>query len=75
MDCRYERLKAAILQQAIYDYKKALRKKNGGTIAYFERWFRSEWGEALSSYNGEYIIEMCRKCVNMKQKKRNFKKG
>lgn len=67
---RYERLKYAIVEQAIKDYKRALRKKNGGHIAYFERWFLSSWGEALSGGHGAYIIEQCRKCVGMKQKPR-----
>lgn len=69
----YERVRVAIIHQAIYDYKKALRKKNGGSIIALERWFLSGWGEALSGNNGAYIIEQCRKCVNTKPKKKNVK--
>ena len=69
----YERVKLAILEQAIYDYKRALRKRNGGSIGYFERWFKSDWGEALSGGNGAYIIEQCRKCVDMKRVRRDIK--
>lgn len=71
----YKRVQCAIVEQAIYDYKKALKKRNGGKITYFERWFLSEWGEMLSGGNGKYIIEQCRNCVGMKRKPRNFKKG
>ena len=71
----YERLRVAIIHQAIYDYKKALKKKNGGSIRALERWFKSDWGEALSGNNGSYIIEKCRQCVGMKPKREYAKKG
>lgn len=75
MEKGYERVREAIIHQAIYDYKKALRKRNGGSIKALEHWFLSEWGEALSGNNGEYIIEQCRKCVGMKPKREYAKKG
>ena len=74
MDSSYERVRAAIIYQAICDYKKALRKRNGN-IATLEQWFLSEWGEMLSGGHGVYIIEQCRKCVGMKPKREYAKKG
>lgn len=35
----YTNVRVGILQQAIKDYKRALRRKDKGTIKYFERWF------------------------------------
>lgn len=70
----YERLRAAILEQAIFDYKKALKKQNDSTIEALERWFLSPYGEFLSDDRGAYIIENCRKCVDMKPKARNVKR-
>lgn len=70
----YERLRMAIIYQAIYDYKKALKRKNGGSIGALERWFKSDWGEALSGNNGTYIIEKCRQSVGMKRKREYVKK-
>ena len=67
----YEMLRAAILEQAIFDYKKALKKQNEGCIKALERWFLSPYGEFLSDDRGAFIIENCRKCVDMKPKSRN----
>lgn len=74
MDNGYERLRVAIIHQAIYDYKKALRKRNDGSIKALEHWFKSDWGEALSGNNGAYIIEKCRQCVGAKPKREYAKK-
>lgn len=59
----YERVAAAILRQAVRDYKVALLKNYPSSIAKLERFFLGEWGQFLSSNHGEYIIEQCRKSV------------
>ena len=69
----YENVRFAIIEQAINDYKRALKKRNGGSILYFECWFLSPWGQMLSGGQGDYIIEQCRKCVGMKRKYRKIK--
>ena len=72
----YERVRFAIVEQAIIDYKKALKREQRGkppTLNYnvkgIEKWFLSDWGQFLSGGNGQYIIEHCRKLVKTKQKK------
>ena len=57
----YDDLRLAILESAITDYKAALQKKNKSGAVAFERWFKSEYGEAVSNGNGAYIIEQCQK--------------
>lgn len=52
-----ENLRVAIIKQAITDYKKALTKGDDGQIQYLENWFLSDWGQMLSDYKGEQIIE------------------
>ena len=59
----YGNIRIAIVNQAIIDYKKALRTDNETKITALERWFKSEWGEMLSGYNGAYIIEKVKKEV------------
>lgn len=59
----YTNVRVGILQMAIKDYKRALRRKDKGTIKYIERWFLSEWGQLLSGYTGEKIIIKARKEV------------
>lgn len=53
----YGNVRLAILRQAIEDYKRALRNNKHHETKALERWFLSEWGEALSGNNGAYIIE------------------
>lgn len=52
---------AAIVSQAIKDYKDALAKKDRGEIRRLEEWFLSDWGQTLSNDNGALIIEKTRK--------------
>lgn len=59
----YERVAAAILRQAMRDYKIALLRNSPSHITKLERFFLGEWGQFLSSNHGEYIIEQCRKSV------------
>ena len=54
-------LEAAILEQAIHDYKVELRCGGGDSL---EKWFLSEWGQMLSRGHGEEIIERCRREVS-----------
>lgn len=61
MTSGYANLRVGIINQAIYDYKRALAQDNGGQINHLERWFLSEWGQMLSGGNGAYIIEKVRK--------------
>lgn len=61
----YERLTNAIILQAASDYRVALKKikarpKNREAIdeaLRIERFFRSDWYQALTSVDGEYLIE------------------
>jgi len=59
----YKYIRAAVLQQAVYDYKTALIRAHGGAAFSLERWFLSEWGQAISDNNGEKIIQRVRKEV------------
>lgn len=52
---------AAIVSQAIKDYKKALAENDRGEIRRLEKWFLSDWGQKLSNDNGALIIEKTRK--------------
>lgn len=56
MEEGYIKLQCAIVQQAIKDYKTALRKKDAPKISTLERWFLSPWGQRLSDNNGARII-------------------
>lgn len=61
MDIDYERLRLAILQQAVKDYEKALRRGKTAVCSALVRWFRSEWGQMLSGDKGELIIAECKR--------------
>lgn len=66
----YGNLRIAILQQAVEDYRKAIKKtqstdkyeKRQGTYTKnsLERFFLSEWGELLSGDNGQFIVDKLR---------------
>ena len=69
MDEAYERLAAAIVVQAVKDYKGALRKEargkatetTQGMIIRCERFFKSEWFQMLSDLDGVALMEKVRK--------------
>jgi hypothetical protein len=61
----YENVRHAIVKQAIEDYARALIRGDKYKIITLERWFVSEWGQMLSGYNGEYIIEKVKKEVKI----------
>lgn len=54
-------LQAAILEQAIHDYKVELKAGGGHLLA---KWFLSEWGQMLSRGHGDEIIERCKREVH-----------
>ena len=65
----YEKLAAAIVVQAAKDYKAALRQEargkvtpsTQGTIIECERFFESQWFEALSDLDGPVLMERIKK--------------
>lgn len=57
----YKYIRAAVLQQAVDDYADALINGHGGAVYALERWFLSDWGQALSNSNGDKIIARVRK--------------
>ena len=70
----YERVRVEIVRQAINDYEKALKRESKGkpplaiySVKSLEKFFLSEWGQALSGNNGKYIIEKCRRRVEIKK--------
>lgn len=62
-DEAYMLLQAAIIERAATDYRLALINDNRGKARKIERFFLSEWGQALTRDNGEMIIARIRKDV------------
>jgi hypothetical protein len=64
---RYADLAIAIIEQAKRDYKNALQgtrtKEKEKDIKDCETFFLSEWGQSLTFWNGEFVIERCRREV------------
>lgn len=61
IDNGYINIRAGIIEQAVEDYRTALVCNDSGAAAALERWFLSDWGQALSENNGVKIIERVRK--------------
>lgn len=67
----YEKLAAAVVMQAVKDYRSALRAVRKSPSSHFarsqkealERFFRSEWYLFLTDIDGEMVIERIRKEV------------
>jgi len=67
----YEKLANAIVLLAAKDYRRALKRlkkyprdrEAKAAVADLERFFRSGWYSALTSVDGEYLIENIRKEV------------
>lgn len=59
-------LMIAILVQAKQDYIEALLKNDLYRIQECETFFLSEYGQAMSLYNGERIIELCKEIARKK---------
>lgn len=57
LDDPYMRLRAGIIQRAVADLTKALITNNKGQIRKLEKWFLSDWGQAISGNNGKFIID------------------
>ena len=66
----YARLRAAIVKQAVEDYRRALRRElaNGNETermlcsrANLERFFRSDWGRQLCGMQMEPVLEQMQK--------------
>lgn len=58
----YKELAAAIVEQAVWDYRIAVSENNSAEIYKLEKFFLSGWFELLSDLDGETII---RKIKNM----------
>lgn len=64
----YEKLANAIVVQAANDYRVVLRKKKGNPrnseairdVNEIERFFRSDWYQALTAVDGEYLMDKIR---------------
>ena len=73
MDEAYERLAAAVVVQAVKDYKGALRKEargkatptTQGTIIDCESFFKSDWFQMLSELDGPALMQKVRKLALM----------
>ena len=63
IDDIYVHLKTAILEQAVKDYRTALKRNDTYLADYLERWFMSGWGEFLSNNSGAFIVEKVKKQV------------
>ena len=59
----HEGLAAAIILQAVKDYRKALKKGERERKRECERFFRSQWFGILTSVDGETLISRLRKEV------------
>lgn len=59
----HDNIRIAIIVQAAEELKRALKEHNKGGIKTLEKWFKSEWGEALSGGNSVYIIQRIKKEV------------
>lgn len=57
----HERLRIAILNQAVKDYKTAQLDDDVGMQITLERWFLSDWAQYLSGGMGEIIISKLKK--------------
>ena len=69
----YKNLAAAIVEKAVIDYQKALRRHRKypnneftlSEIAELERFFRSSWCRMLTDIDGEVIIEKIQQMEGM----------
>lgn len=73
IDCRYAELAGAVVRMAMSDYKAALKSKSTkpkriAKIRELERFFLSDYGQALSLGRGQELIDLCRKEVAAEKK-------
>ena len=52
-----------ILADAVKEYKRALMRNDDYKARELEKFFLGDWGQLLSYYHGQYIIEHCRKII------------
>lgn len=69
----YNILAAAIIRRAINDYILALKKNDEAKKTALEKFFLGGYGQLLSDYSGEYIINLCKEKVKNKKKARRKK--
>lgn len=85
IDKCYIELVIAIIEQAVKDYKKALKDcddksrivqaKAQSTKRECEKFFLSEWGQLLTDGHGQLIIERCRREVAEEKKAEEKKRS
>lgn len=68
----YEKIKLAIIQQAIEDYKEAIPKGRKRRIAEIEKFFRSKWCADLTGNNGTYILNKIKKELGVEEDVKNW---
>ena len=69
----YEKLANAIILRAVQDYRAALKrlkkhpnkKDVENEVVKIEKFFQSQWYQALTSVDGEYLINRLRKEASM----------
>lgn len=54
---------AAIIKRAMIDYKAVLKAGHPYQKKELECFFRGEWGQMLTNYHGDFIIEHCKKSM------------
>ncbi len=59
----YENLAAAIILQAVKDYRRALKSDAKEHCKEIERFFRSDWYRVLTKVSGEMLIQKLREEV------------
>ena len=57
----YKELAAAIVEQAVWDYRNALKRKNNSEVHSLEKFFLSGGFELLSDYDGDEIMRIIRR--------------
>lgn len=66
MDDWINDLSIAILKQGMRDYTMALKMKNYHQRQVLEKFFMSDYGQALSYHHGSQIITYCKKIARKK---------
>lgn len=64
----YLMLDAAILKQAVYDLKKAIKNGNNAEAKALKKWFLSDYGQLLSFGKGQYYIDLTERIISEESK-------
>ena len=59
-----EELAVAVVQQAVIDYKEAVKTNKKKEIIKIEKFFKSKYGAILTLGNAEYILNRVKKELN-----------